>query len=179
MSISLSDAIVKLGQKFITPDNPWYTWRINVNDLPEGVSLPHGGPYHQGVSLKQQLNLRWQFASDEKKVLLVDYYIRVWGGIKKNSPETINRYADQTPGQLIALGKKGIASWSKALCIRDPNRFAIYDARVAVALNALQVIDKIFEPQLFPLLQGRNTEIKSAPAQLRRYAGRHQWPRPP
>jgi hypothetical protein len=59
--------------------------------------------------------------------------------------------------------------------IRDPEQFAIYDARVAVALNALQVINNVLEPHLFPVLPGQNKEIKTASARIRRYAAQHQW----
>src|SRR3990167_7078567 len=144
--MSLTEAIINLAQDLITPENRWYTWPIDVARLPEGISLPNGSPYYQNVSLKQQLNERWENADNQKKVALVDYYIAVWGGIRTNKPEKIRSYALQAPDQLIALGKTGIASLSKALCIRDPNDYAIYDARVSVTLNALQAINNAVEP---------------------------------
>ena len=171
----LIEAITDWAQKLLTPENHWYKWPINVALLPEGITLQNESPYRQEVSLKQQLNQRWKNANDEQKLELVNYYIAKWGGIKKNKPEKIRSYALQAPDQLIALGKKGIASWSKALCIRDPNHYAIYDARVAVALNALQVIKNVVQPQPFPLLEGQNKLIKRASTRLRQHAAQHHW----
>ena len=173
--MSLTETIINLAQKFLAPENHWYEWPINV--LPDGITLPNGSLYDQNISLKQQLNERWKNANDQEKVALVDYYVAGWGGIRGNKPEKIRSYALQTPDELIDRGKTGIASWSKALCIRDPNRYAIYDARVSVALNALQAINNAEQPQLFPVLPGRNKSIMCASDLLRQYAAQHRWAR--
>ena len=173
--MSLPEAIINLARDLITPENHWYMWQIKVDRLPKSITLPNGSPYYQNVSLKQQLNQRLKNADDQEKVELIYYYIVEWGRIKRNKPEKIRSYALQAPDQLIALGKTGIASWSKALCIRAPNDCAIYDARVSVALNALQVINNAVHPQLFPVLEGQNKLIKRATVRLRQYADQHHW----
>ena len=173
----LTEAIVGLAQKFLTEDNHWYGWPINDDLLPEGITLPNGSLYHRNVSLKRLLNERLENADDQQKVALVNYYISDWGRIPRNSHENIRRYALDAPEQLISLGKKGIASWSKALCIRDPNAYPIYDARVAVALNALQAINNDVEPQLFPAVPSRKTSIVVVSNLLRQYATQHGWAR--
>jgi len=174
--MQLTEAIINLAQGLITPGNHWYRWPIIKDRLPEGITLPNGSLYYQNVSLKLQLNERWKNANDQEKLALVDYYIAEWGGIRNNKPEKIRSYALQSPDQLIALGKSGVASWSKALCIRDPNEYPIYDAHVSVALNALQAINNVVQPQLFPIVPGRNKLLKRAPARLRQYATQHHWP---
>ena len=171
----LTEGIINLAQDLVTLENPWYTWPINVDRLPEGITIPNGSPYYQNVSLKQQLNERWKNANNQEKVALVDYYISVWGGIRRNKLEKIRTYALETPDQLIALGKTGIASWSKALCMRYPNDYALYDTRASVVLNALQAINNAEQPQLFPLLEGQNKLIKRATARLRQYAAQQHW----
>jgi hypothetical protein len=55
---------------------------------------------------------------------------------------------------------KGIASWSKALCIRDPHKYAIFDARVSATLNLLLLANtEIDEKLFFPRLPSRNSTI--------------------
>ena len=58
------------------------------------------------------------------------------------------------------MGSNGIASWSKALCISDPSKFAIFDARVSASLNALQIVKGTNKPKLYPVLTSRNNAIK-------------------
>lgn len=58
--------------------------------------------------------------------------------------------------KLLELGISGVASYSKVLAIRDPKAYAIYDARVAVSLNAIQLIAGCSEGWIFPFLPGRN-----------------------
>lgn len=51
---------------------------------------------------------------------------------------------------------QGLASYTKLYSIVEPQRFAIYDARVAVTLNALQCNYQIKSGVAFNYLSGRN-----------------------
>jgi hypothetical protein len=117
----------------------------------------------------------WQDSLDETKISLVHYYISTWGGVRRNSPENIKFYALQFPDQLIALGTKGVASWSKALCVQNPYCYAIYDARVAVSLNALQIINRTDSPQLFPTLMGQNKRVNRASEIISDHSVKNKW----
>ena len=87
----------------------------------------------------------------------MEYYISDWGGIKGNKPATLNEYSKKTANELILKKTDGISSWSKALVLSDPNKYAIYDARVAISINCLQLINKKnFKKVLFPLLIGKS-----------------------
>lgn len=99
--------------------------------------------------------------------------------MRSNRPETLALYHGSDARTNIARGDKGIASWSKALCVRDPHAFAIFDARVSASLNALQVIHRarIPAPLRFPLLASRNREVARRSALLRRHFQQHAWPR--
>ena len=94
-----------------------------------------------------------------KSIRLLNGIFIIGGGVKANSKDTLRKYTETSPEQLIIKGSKGIASWSKALTVIDPARYAIYDARVAMSLNALQIIDSIDDAKYFPPLKGRNTLI--------------------
>lgn len=97
------------------------------------------------------------------------------GWNKKNDDGKITSYALDSPASLIAKGSQGIASWSKALCIRCPFNYAIYDARVALSLNCLQIVAAAEQPTIFPLLAGQNKQINAGSKVVRQYAIKHNW----
>ncbi len=173
--MTLQEAIVALGNANLTEGNDWYPWRVNPRFLPTGIVLPMGSPYRQNVALKLQLSYIYSTADNDLKQEITYYYIVKWGGIKRNTKENIRSYALDTSGSLIARGSKGIASWSKALCIRCPNKYAIYDARVALSLNCLQIISPVITPIVFPLLLGQNRLISLGSRMVLRYASVHGW----
>lgn len=173
--MTLQDAIVAHARANLTETNDWYRWAVNPRFLPNGIVLPMGSPYVQNVALKLRLSDMYSTANDDLKQELTYYYIVKWGGIKGNTEENIRSYALDTPALLIARGSKGIASWSKALCIRCPNHYAIYDARVASSLNCLQIISPVNTSILFPLLLSQNKPISFGNRMLRPYASAHGW----
>lgn len=98
--------------------------------------------------------------------------------MRSNKPATLALYHGSDTRTNTARGEKGIASWSKALCVRDPHEFAIFDARVSASLNALQIIHRarIAAPLRFPLLSSRNREVAAGAALLRGHFLQHAWP---
>lgn len=123
------------------------------------------------IRLRRCLAEAWKTADRAERRRLAEWYVKVWGGVKRNSSETINRYADSPTSDLIdADGFKGIASWSKVLAIRDPDNFVIYDARVAFALNAIQVREGGKLSTFFPIPKGRNSAILAAIKTLRAHS---------
>ena len=122
----LTEIIVKYSKKYVNENNDWYNWReINEDKLPMGIELPKGNQYLKNVILKKELNKKWKESqSDEDKLILIKYYIATWGGIHTNSSESMEEYSKLSASQLIKNGKKGIASWSKAIVVHDPNEYA-------------------------------------------------------
>jgi len=173
--MTLEDAIVAHGRANLTVTNDWYHWLVNPSFLPRGTVLPMGSPYVQNVALKLQLSDMYSTADDGLRQEITRYYIAKWGGIRKNTEENIRSYALDTPTALIARGSKGIASWSKALSIRYPNEYAIYDARVALSLNCLQIINPVNTPIVFPLLLSQNKLVTSGNRRILQYALAHGW----
>jgi len=174
--MNLLEALVDFGRANLTPSNDWYAWKpINPIYLPQGVVLPSGSQYSKNVALKLALSEFYSAGDENIRFNLTRYYIAVWGGVRGNKEETLRTYALSEPSVLIANGKKGIASWSKALCVRNPRAYAIYDARVALALNCLQKSYPIDTPILFPLLTGQNQAVNSGVQVMRRYAQNNYW----
>lgn len=154
----LTEIIVQYSRKYVNKKNDWYNWReINEDKLPAGIELPEGNQYIKNLVLKKELNKKWKGSkSSEEKLLLIKYYIATWGGIHTNSNESMKEYSSLSASQLIKKGKKGIASWSKAIVVHNPNEYAIFDARVAISLNCIQKLYNVNNAVLFPVLSSRN-----------------------
>lgn len=158
----------------------WYAWPFNPDKVPSGVldGRTEGNDwYARNVDLKHRLHEVWR-DKQERRADLERYYIADWGGVRGNRPQTLAAYHRASADENIANGAAGIASWSKALCVRDPLQFAIFDARVSVSLNALQIIHRarIDTPIRFPVLPSQNRIVKWANQQLKNHFKTHVWP---
>lgn len=173
----LTETITDYAKEFINSENDWYSWReINEKKLPKGIELPIGNQYIKNLILKQELNSKWQNSdSDEEKNELIKYYITTWGGIHTNSQDSMNEYYNLSANELIQKGKKGIASWSKAIVIHNPNKYAIFDARVAISLNCIQKLYNIDDKILFPVLSSRNKVVAKGNKLIKETAKNEKW----
>ena len=173
----LTEIIVKYSKKYVNENNDWYNWReINEDKLPMGIELPKGNQYLKNVILKKELNKKWKESqSDEDKLILIKYYIATWGGIHTNSSESMEEYSKFSASELIKNGKKGIASWSKAIVVHDPNEYAIFDARVAISLNCIQKLYGLNDAVLFPVLPSRNKIVAIGNKLIKATAKSESW----
>ena len=148
-----------------------YKWKINCTKLPKGIELKENKSlFHQNLNLKHELTKRYKKVEKDKKEIkkVIKYYISDWGGIHTNSDTTLRSYCEKSPVDIIKNGKKGIASWSKALTVLNYREYAIFDARVSVSLNGLilQQLDK--NSRFFPIMPSRNNAIKEFNQKLSR-----------
>ena len=172
----LKDAILALTNQKVDDDNDWYCWNdINPAKLPKGVTLPAGNAFARNVVLKRELHRLWNASQEDDQLELAKYYVAVWGGVKRNSADTLRKYVTASQDDVIANGVKGVASWSKVLCIRDPEAYAIFDARVSTSLNCLQIIHGVPNPVLYPLLPGQNRTIQKGTEHITTLAGANAW----
>lgn len=135
-----------------------YSWM--AKSLPKGIRLNVDATksnYQINVELKFELSRLWR-ESPARRLELVRYIVSTWGGIRGNSEDTLKRYSLLHP-PVASLPLKGVASYSKVLGMIDPDEYAIYDARVAVALNAVQLLARISKGYFFPYLPGRNNIV--------------------
>lgn len=177
MLIDLIRAIHAFSQQYIDSGNDWYEWReINSEKLPPGIILPDGNQYQQNIALKKALHNKWNESTTlTAKQDLVNYYVETWGGIRTNSEEAKAEFV-QSPSQLISTkGKSGIASWSKAIVVQNPFQYAIYDARVSISLNCLQVLNDCEPRILFPVLPSRNGTIKQGNSKVSELSKKESW----
>ena len=60
----------------------------------------------------------------------------------------------------------GVASYSKILAFIEPDKYAIYDARVAASLNGIQLLRNVTNGVIWNNLPGRNSAIAKFKASL-------------
>lgn len=124
-----------------------------------------------GNSLTDTLNLRaachllW-LTAPERRVEICGWYVRRWGRIAKTSDDRIAHYVGTLARGELPDRLMGVASWSKVASLCDPNKFPIYDARVAFALNALLIRGNIAVPS-FRMPGSQSTTINAALKRLK------------
>ena len=172
--MTIEDAVAMYVKEVIKEGDEWYTWKI-PKKLPEGITVSGESEHEKNLNLKTKLHEYFVKSCDEDKIEISNWYISEWGGIRNNKKANIRAYACCNPEKLIGKGKTGIASWSKALCIKPPSEYAIYDARVACALNCLQILYKTDVKQMFPSLPSRNNKIIMANEMIKRISSQEEY----
>ena len=112
--------------------------------------------YEKNIFLKENSSKIWNEGS---KFDIAKWAIKNWGGIGGNKNETIEKYLNEIENKNYPSYIKGVASYSKILSFIKPEEFAIYDARVAISLNALQLLCKSASGVAFTYLDGRNNAL--------------------
>ena len=173
---NLQQAVSEYTKQFLDANNDWYNWReINESKLPSDINLPSGNQYKKNIALKKQLHKQWVSGNNERRFTLIKYYIADWGGIHTNSIDSLNEYSTKSASDLIKNGKKGIASWSKAIVLHDPDKYAIFDARVAISLNCIQLLNNVDNKKLYPILSSRNKVVAAGNKYIKEKAKEERW----
>jgi hypothetical protein len=153
-----------------------YDWEINHSTLPQGIQVKGNTSFEENVDLKYRLYDAWQNAlkagRNNDLFTLAKYYVSTWGGVRRNSQSTLEKYINEEPSELILDQRaKGVASWSKVLCIRNPDKYPIFDARVSLSLNALQILAPISDADFikFPDLPSQNRVINDVAPKIRKF----------
>lgn len=140
-----------------------YAWKIPEI---EGFALVGERGYQPNLELKAYLNQQWASASSARKLQLAKVIVSDWGGVRGNKPETLQRYVQNMSKQPLLTPLQGVASYSKILSIAQPNQFAIYDARVAGCLSAVQINAGILKGVAFNYVPGRNNVVGNTASKL-------------
>jgi hypothetical protein len=127
--------------------------------------------------LRRVLSKIWQ-NDPRRRLEIAVWYVRDWGGIKSNGKGTIENYVSVAAADLAAGPMQGVATWSKILAVRNPNAYAIFDARVSAALTAIQLNHGVNDTTPFPSLPSKNTKIKKFQAWLASQPLAKQRPKP-
>lgn len=125
-----------------------YSWDMPAPFEPSLTPMGHND-FERNLSLRRLMSEENQNADDNRKVQLAIWYVEKWGRVtaRSNNPNKIaafrkgvSAFAVLDPKVVAARGKNRIASWSKVLSYRDYDNCAVYDARVAGSLNAIQIV---------------------------------------
>lgn len=117
----------------------------------------HGTNYEKNIRLKEVFADLW---CDGDRVMLAHWIVNKWGGIRRNNDETIRGYVSRIEQEDFPSELSGVASYSKILAFIQPEKFAIYDARVAASLNGIQLLFGVDKGSIWNNLQGRNKKIE-------------------
>ena len=155
-----------------------FDWRLNAQTLLTrlGLSVAGATSYDKNIDLKVQLARLWTRSDLVTRQRIARYYVVDWGGVKRNSEAKLNGYVDAAVASVVPP-LPGIASWSKVLAAADPSQHAIFDARVSLALNVLQLGAGHGMQVLFPALPGQNKSISTAATRLQAQALAAGWRR--
>ncbi|QQP93622.1 hypothetical protein IGS68_31880 (plasmid) [Skermanella sp. TT6] len=117
--------------------------------------------YDQTIVWKSEKSAEWRLGDRNKRISIAHDIVVKWGGIPRNKPENLERYVDLAGLDDPPLPIERVTTYSKIFAIANPEKYAIYDSRVAAALNAVQIIfSKPHGPGVFfNYPQGRNTKI--------------------
>jgi len=151
-----------------------YDWEVPKN-CPFDFQRGSDSCARANMRLRRVLSKIWK-NEPTRRLEVAIWYVRDWGGIISNRKETIDKYVCLSEGDLTALNMQGVATWSKILAVQNPDTYAIFDARVSAALNAIQLAKGVETSLLFPQLPTRNTKIKKFQEWLRRQSFRKQRP---
>jgi len=136
-----------------------YQWKVPAI---EGFSDLGQNRYIANVALKKYLQAQWLVSDTPTKYDLAKIIVSDWGGVKGNKASTLIGYVHELSKARPDLPLKGIASYSKIFSIADMTKYAIYDARVAVCLNAVQYNGGLTSGLAFNYIDGRNNTTGNA-----------------
>lgn len=145
-----------------------YNWNANIDKLldldvfsqEEIDDLNRQTPFEKELVLKKTINQKLLNAYEQDEALfnkLCLWLIRDWGGIKTaKDADTL-----ELVNQFLAVDKqkfKRIASASKVGSYMYPERYIIYDSRVAYSLNWI-ILSQNAGEKFFPIPEGRNSKM--------------------
>lgn len=164
------DKIVDYLKPFKTQLADLYTWNVKIDKLvhlgvlniEEVNSLNLLKPYDREVILKEKINITLHQIKDSDKETfdkLCLWIIKEWGGIKTSK--------DEDTLQLISTflssdspNYKRISSTSKIGSYLHPEKYIIYDSRVAYSLNWI-ILSQNAGNIFFPIPNGRNSKMST------------------
>ncbi len=119
--------------------------------------------WRMNIELHDAMNEYWRETvdNDAAQDAFGLWVIQSWGGIRKHKVETLRKYLYEAKNFNSIDGKDGVASYSKLMAAKDCEKFFILDARVAVALNVLQLDYFGGHRYFFDVLGTQNKEISA------------------
>lgn len=135
----------------------WQSPDAAAHYLPFDPSL---STFEYTCQLKVEFARRWKHGPEDHAEL-AEFVVKDWGRIRRNALDVMVAHRINAERREPELKIKGIASLSKILMTADPERFAIYDSRVATSLISIQLLHGSESGIIFPLPTGQNRLIQT------------------
>ena len=147
LPVSLAKKIAKLQKRHQTSNRGWAINNGFANSTPFEFDYAaydkdsYDDMWRMNVELHDAMNEHWNHTvgDDAAQDAFGLWVIQSWGGIRKHKEQTLENYLYETKNFNTIDGKEGVASYSKLMAAKNCEKFFILDARVAVALNVLQL----------------------------------------
>lgn len=136
-----------------------YEWPLPKIVLKGFTINENDSSYKQNIALKNFLTKEWKNNNYNSKKTIASWVVKDWGRIRSISEKRLKEYVDRMEENHNYTPLKGIASYSKILAAAFPEDYAIYDARVAASLNAIQLLNPSHGRIAFHYLAGRNNIV--------------------
>lgn len=171
--MTIPDALIEAATEYVAAHRDSlssFDWDVRSSAWRSlGTGFPHqkyaNDLAQQNIELKWHLAKHWASAALDEKIRIATWIVSDWGGIRRNAEMTILAYVNQADAERPATPFTGISSYSKVLAIKDPDRYAIFDARVAASINAIQILGVSRKKQnpsnslAFAIPAGRNSVV--------------------
>ena len=158
-SNELLSVLERYCQSYIPLLNKAYRWKIPSTET-IGFNQPPGlTSYQANVELKKYLANAWEGGDFSQRLSLAKWVVKDWGGIRAGKIETIERFVQEINQDNLDFVFNRVASYSKILPCKSISEYAIYDQRVAVALNAIQLLGDVKNGVAFHMPLGRNNKV--------------------
>lgn len=147
LPIALAKRISKVHKRHCTSNRGWAINSGFANSTPFEFDYAtydkrsYADMWRMNIELHDAMNEYWRETvdNDAAQDAFGLWVIQSWGGIRKHKEETLRKYLYDAKNFNSIDGKDGVASYSKLMAAKNCEKFFILDARVAVALNVLQL----------------------------------------
>lgn len=130
------------------------------------------------VQLREALSPYLKSKDKQARLLAIEWVVYDWGHVRGKSekhekwPEQLKRFEPDVITDFISANYQNrIASWSKVLGFADSSNYAIYDARVAMSLNA--ILDNTSYKYRFYMPPPSSTKLSSLFSNIKNHVAGH------
>ena len=163
------DSFIRFFADHLVKLDSHYNWPVRLKRRKPYLTFPGmNGKCSQVVpgeciALKKYLTQTWNTSDEVDKKALARWIVADWGGVRSNRAATFDAHWQLIQLDVKQIPLQGIASYSKILTLKDCTQYAIYDARVAACLNAVQLQMKPEQPVFFPYIPSQNQHFRQWP----------------
>lgn len=113
--------------------------------------------YSLTLKLREKMQVELQSSDLGRTAKIAEWIVKDWGGIPLGNdlPACVKRAEEEHVRNVGEFTFERIASWSKFLAFKYPQKYAIYDARVVYSLNWILLVSGA--KKFLPVLEGRNS----------------------